>query len=1796
MADNALPRIPTLDYEPETSEILGSAFRTENVVGSAIQYAKNSRMFGESDPTPVNDTEINTAVNEAGLQNYISHFTQVETKGDLANKIAHMTQQSQDKAILDKGGWVGFGAQFAAGMLDVPTLLPFGSAVKLGRLGTETLKTTASKLAIMSAIDAGVTESALHLTQDLRTPEESAIAVGGSMLLTTVLGTGIARYLSKRHFDDLSTTMEKEIPRIADGRADADVKFQVDQAADNTARVMRGDPAKPHRVPDKETVQSGYYDNVTMVDGSTKPGFILFHGSGTRIEKVDTSLTKSLENDEGFFLGDRTVGRTFARDLDTGFLHTMHVDSSPDRVIRWADRGSGQTEAVEAFLKSIGDGIDRPASETIKAAAAREGKTVREFLMENGFDGLVKPTEKKKGVRQRKKREEYFFFDKEKITVLDAEPFRAPRDPAKAQAAAPVDPELRQGLPSERWDGSANSAPVKQYEPPVTADDLPDVETAKSMTWFHGSGSDKIRSESVSSSFADIEGLVGSGVYTSDFKPVTKTYADKRSRKTGTPTVYEIEAKNLRNIINGDKPLQPDVSAALLRAVGSEFPEIAARLAKDVESPEATFKSAMRDLVRHAKNHAEENEYPKSEYAMMYQGVEAALRAAGYDAVTHVGGLHAGGGKELHRVMVMFDPRGEYAGVARDGTREYQPLQITVRKSVDATEAQAAKPAASLDGSGYASTGREIVGGKGGLPPDIPTTPLRGGQDAGGTGGSGNGGGLPPPNGPKGLGGPSEPPGDPFTHEMTPSQMAFANSGGAIAATRGLSRLFGGSPVLEMMNSTIPEARAWIMAVAELGGRTKGAYEGKVNPIAVQSRMAEYEGMRAIMTRDFNAAYKGWRQGLDIMGRDYETFSRNVSQALVRLDFDDVDPNVAKAAKAIRNVIAEMYGRAVEQGLIRKDAWQPGQARNPFVDFNAARRSASDAEFDPQDAVDTFLAEISKPVARKGKGVSKITNEEASRALLGPEDAGMYGQIARDIEAGALALSSRDRQGFFKETNSRLARGGKTGERGLDYNVGIKVEFGQDGNLGDNLVARGGLINRRYTDRVAHEQEEFIRAESMAYLQDRDVQVNAARKFNADEKAKARAEAEAKGEDPKEAEFNALEDRNAEAKLWSELTPQAKKLRLMSALNHSKGSWEFIVHGTIKSGDARVLGIEASTGRSALHRRNVLLSDEILLRKGWIDDDALGIANHTIRQISADVELARNFRRPMMGNGEMQDAAIKRPNAYWVDGADPTTVPDLAMTVPRKMIGTKFDEAFAKLGSGPENDAARNRLINERQLMLGGTDASGNLKEGLIDTVTDMIRGTHAITANSTRSAQNLAALKNYSFATRMGSNAITNLSDLGAIAARHGFPNLLGHFAHRASGLVRSLADTEALANLATKWELPQDRVGALLAREARAAGIAVETDLMSRIASQMDIMDPFANAKRKDSAFQQMGHTLAQAGSKLYLINVITNSMRRASYGIYVDRVVRMAMEPGSIAKHERQWLNDLGIGDDLLAGVRKEVTDNKGAVLDGGVWHVDTEKWDNPRTRSLFYAAGLKDVNTANVSPKATEKPLAFSNPIVNTMLQFWSFSFGATLRIMGQSAQRIINGTDGANSDGTRAMLGILGMIGAGMGTYALHNYASTWRQRSNGTLDPRDELPDFQDNWRQWVLQGFDRSGVGGVFSQIGTVADGLGVSPIHKGIRSFDADPDMTDPIKKYGRPQAVKNLLGPTAGLMDDLISAGRGIAYGTMLPDEEVKRANVRAIMRNTPFINAFYLKSLTKEALEHLADDVLMLPPDR
>lgn len=187
-------KIGLLDHkrnpEPSFSEALGAAWRQENIIGSVMSSPRRSvDDFHRIDP----DYDVFKDID--GYEQYADRFEEVfNADAAQAVKIA-IDQETKDREILAASGMLGVGLTVGVTLADPTILLPGGAFVKAGRLG---YSATRSFLALGTAAAAAtaVQEAGLQATQELRTAEESTLAIGGSAILGGILGATGAKVLN----------------------------------------------------------------------------------------------------------------------------------------------------------------------------------------------------------------------------------------------------------------------------------------------------------------------------------------------------------------------------------------------------------------------------------------------------------------------------------------------------------------------------------------------------------------------------------------------------------------------------------------------------------------------------------------------------------------------------------------------------------------------------------------------------------------------------------------------------------------------------------------------------------------------------------------------------------------------------------------------------------------------------------------------------------------------------------------------------------------------------------------------------------------------------------------------------------------------------------------------------------------------------------------------------------------------------------------------------------------------------------------------------------------------------------------------------------------------------------------------------------------------------------------------------------------------------------------------------------------------------------------------------------------
>lgn len=185
--------IPAVDADklpdPSLAETFGAAFRTQNMVGSYLA----SR--GVSDPYEIEEDfdAIDYVKDDPKYAPYVQSFAGIFNRKAADALKLQIDRELQDRRTLDAAGGVGILAEMAAGVVDLPSLLPIGGAIAGGASG---VVRSAAAIGIAAGLDAGVSEVGLQATQVTRTPQESALNIGGSIILGGALGALAGRYLA----------------------------------------------------------------------------------------------------------------------------------------------------------------------------------------------------------------------------------------------------------------------------------------------------------------------------------------------------------------------------------------------------------------------------------------------------------------------------------------------------------------------------------------------------------------------------------------------------------------------------------------------------------------------------------------------------------------------------------------------------------------------------------------------------------------------------------------------------------------------------------------------------------------------------------------------------------------------------------------------------------------------------------------------------------------------------------------------------------------------------------------------------------------------------------------------------------------------------------------------------------------------------------------------------------------------------------------------------------------------------------------------------------------------------------------------------------------------------------------------------------------------------------------------------------------------------------------------------------------------------------------------------------------
>ena len=450
-----------------------------------------------------------------------------------------------------------------------------------------------------------------------------------------------------------------------------------------------------------------------------------------------------------------------------------------------------------------------------------------------------------------------------------------------------------------------------------------------------------------------------------------------------------------------------------------------------------------------------------------------------------------------------------------------------------------------------------------------------------------------------------------------------------------------------------------------------------------------------------------------------------------------------------------------------------------------------------------------------------------------------------------------------------------------------------------------------------------------------------------------------------------------------------------------------------------------------------------------------------------------------------------------------------------KQISEEYNELIKKAKS----NTYKTELKEEKSTVINDLKA-----------MRDLQRGTYGLPSDPQRSlSRGIRMLKLY--------NSVTMLT--GALAAVPDVARIL-----MTSGINRGFR---------TSWDLFTNYLATDIAKRSHRmtllSGEAADMILGSRAMSMYDLDNAFGVFNKMEKGVSKMGNMYFTYINLMNPWNTFVKSWAGAVNGTRIIEEVENWIVKGKISKLNKTKLLSVGIDEKNAKKIWNQYT--KHGSGKGGLeaeWkHVriaNTADWDDIDAAQLFNSALGKDVNITIVTPSKGDVPLWFNEEWGGVIVQFKKFAMGATQRMLLRGMQE-----RDMNFLGGIVMLMAAGAIVDATRTKAFNRDYS-------------------KKKWGEKVVNAFDRSGLGGVFSDMNNILERMTNNKI--GLRPVLG---AKRPYGSYTQKNIMSGfgVLGPTSsqiGTISDIMWD-----WGTGKHNHYTAR-NVRRLI---PFQNVWYLDSL-------------------
>lgn len=213
------PQITAIDISdapkaetPAAMSILGAAARQSNIVGSTL----SSETAGLNPYLREEGFDPFEAAKGTKYEPYADQLAGIFNREYYEAWQRQIDKEEEDRRTLENAGWWGTTASAVAAIADLPSIIPGGAVIRSARGGLSVGR-TAGVTALAGGAAGAVSEAGLQATQELRTKEESAIAIGSGVVFGALLGGGVGAVMSRaetmaatKAIDDVRNVLRSE--------------------------------------------------------------------------------------------------------------------------------------------------------------------------------------------------------------------------------------------------------------------------------------------------------------------------------------------------------------------------------------------------------------------------------------------------------------------------------------------------------------------------------------------------------------------------------------------------------------------------------------------------------------------------------------------------------------------------------------------------------------------------------------------------------------------------------------------------------------------------------------------------------------------------------------------------------------------------------------------------------------------------------------------------------------------------------------------------------------------------------------------------------------------------------------------------------------------------------------------------------------------------------------------------------------------------------------------------------------------------------------------------------------------------------------------------------------------------------------------------------------------------------------------------------------------------------------------------------------------------------------------------